>query len=202
MSAPDINVTHAALVKAAAVWLKRKCSVVITELVTTGEAPDAIGWQGTHSTLIECKASRADFLADRDKVFRREPWLGIGLHRYYLAPSGLLDVAEIPAKWGLLELTACGICVTRKSEHFGEVNSRHEIGLLLSTLRRVGHNAPKTVSIRCYTIESKNTATLGLCSDERNDGSAAGEVLEAARSDSNRVGGVTECASRAASAIR
>lgn len=155
-------IRHSALVAAAAKWLNKTCSVVITELNTIGETPDAIGWQGTHSTLIECKVSRADFLADQNKIFRREPWMGIGMNRYYLAPSGLLAVGDLPAKWGLLELTSCGICVTKASEHFEETNSRHEIGLLLSTLRRVGHNAPKAVSIRCYTIESKNTATLGL----------------------------------------
>ncbi len=68
----------------------------------------------------------------------------------------------MPSTILLLELTACGVQVTKKSEHFEDVNSGHEIDILLSCLRRIGHTAPKGVSIRCYTIESKNTATLGL----------------------------------------
>lgn len=154
--------THQELVCAAAMWLKMRCAVVITELVTTGETPDAIGWQGTHSILIECKVSKADFLADQKKMFRRSPEFGIGQHRYYLTPVGLLSVDDLQLKWGLLELTESGIRMVRQSDHFEEVNSRHEMRLLLSTLRRIGHNAPRAVSIRCYTIESKNTATLGV----------------------------------------
>lgn len=154
--------THSELVESAAKWLKKKCSVVLTEIVTTGETPDAIGWQGTHSILIECKVSYSDFVADRKKYFRRYPEIGVGNHRYFLATLGLLSVDELPSKWGLLEITEFRIQVTKKSEHFYETGSRHEIGLLLSTLRRVGHNAEKTVSIRCYTIESKNKATVGI----------------------------------------
>lgn len=158
---------HAKLVVHAAQWLRRKCSVVITELVTTGETPDAIGWQGQHSTLVECKASRADFVADRTKLFRRESWMGIGQNRYFLAPVGLIGVESLPAKWGLLELTECGIQVTRKSEHFEDVNHRHEIRILLSAIRRIGHTAPVGISAKCYTIESKNSATIGIESEQQ-----------------------------------
>lgn len=153
---------HPALVAAAAGWLRRKCSVVITELATTGETPDVIGWHGTHSTLIECKTSRTDFLADLAKPFRRETRMGIGMNRYYFTPVGLLRSSDLPQRWGLLEMTPCGVCVIRKSEHFEDVNHRHEIGILLSALRRIGHTSPKGVSIRCYTIETKNCATLAV----------------------------------------
>lgn len=152
--------SHAQLVVVAAQWLKRKCSVVVTELVTTGETPDAIGWQGTRSTLVECKVSVTDFWADRKKFFRQNSWQGIGQHRYFLTPVGLLDVKDLPPKWGLLESTPCGVCVVRKSETFEDTNHRHEIAILLSCLRRIGSTSPKGVSIRHYTIASKNTATL------------------------------------------
>lgn len=142
--------------------------MVVTELCTTGETPDALGWRGTHSTLIECKTSRADFVADQKKEFRRCPSLGVGNRRYYMAPKGLLDVRDLPDNWGLLEVwpdVDCdgdgAVCVTRESQHF-DAHDKHEVGILLSTLRRVGHGAPRTVSIKCYTIGSKNVATLGL----------------------------------------
>src|SRR2546426_9205199 len=34
-----------------------------------------------HSVLIECKISRSDFLADRDKPFRQKSELGLGCER-------------------------------------------------------------------------------------------------------------------------
>lgn len=155
-------VSHPSLVEVASKWLCRKCAIVITELGTTGETPDAIGWHGTHSTLVECKVSRSDFLADKSKWFRREEWQGIGMHRYYLTVPGIIKLEELPPKWGLLELTGPRIRVLRKSEHFTEANHRHEIGILLSTLRRIGKCAPVGTSIKCYTIETQNRATLGV----------------------------------------
>ena len=51
---------------------------------------DAIGWKrACHSVLVECKISRADFLADRDKPFRQKPEFGVGSERFYLVPEGL-----------------------------------------------------------------------------------------------------------------
>lgn len=63
------DISHAQLVTVAARWLGRRCSVVLTELQTSGEAPDAIGWSHRQSTLVECKVSRSDFLSDRRKQF-------------------------------------------------------------------------------------------------------------------------------------
>lgn len=162
MNIEDEPLNHAALVQVAAAWLRKKCAVVITELATTGEEPDAIGWHGQHSTLIECKTSRADFLADRTKWFRREEWQGIGMKRFFLTTPGIIPPEHLPPKWGLLELTGERVRVVRESENFEEVNSRHEIGILLSTLRRIGQNPPIGTSIKFYTMESKNRATLGL----------------------------------------
>ena len=157
--------THPQLVDLAAKWLARRCSVVVTELVTTGETPDVLGWQGTYSTLIECKASRADFAADRHKPFRRDEWQGVGQERYFFAVHGVIDINSLPPNWGLIEVTPRGIRVARKSGCVSgsfEANARHEIGILLSTLRRLAHTKPYGVSVKCYTIESKNTATCGI----------------------------------------
>lgn len=154
--------THAELVVRAARWLKRKCSVVLTELVTTGETPDAIGWHGTLSILIECKATRSDFLADRQKAFRVCCESGMGALRYYMTPKALVEPQELPAGWGLLEIWDDSACQVVKPTLFMQWNHRAEAGLLLSALRRVGHNAPRPISIRCYTIESRNTATLSV----------------------------------------
>jgi len=155
---------HAELIPAAAEWLKKnRCSVVVTEIATTGEEPDAIGWYGPHSTLIECKATRADFMVDRAKSFRRQAAYGIGQKRYFLTPISLVDLEELPPGWGLLECDGAGKteCL-KESEHFEPSNHRHELTILLSVLKRLGRNAPTGTSIKFYTIETKCRATVGV----------------------------------------
>ena len=134
--------THAKLVELAVGWLRRyRCGVVLSEQAcVSGEMPDAIGWKkACHSVLIECKVSRADFLADREKPFRRKPEEGVGCERFYLAPRGLIRVDELPAGWGLIEV--CGREIERVKPSAknlrSEVGFRYEMNLLLASLRRV-----------------------------------------------------------------
>jgi hypothetical protein len=134
--------THLQLVQKAVEWLRHyRCGVVLSEQAClSGEMPDAIGWKrACHSVLVECKISRADFLADRDKPFRRKPETGVGCERFYLAPKGLIAVDELPSGWGLLE------CCNRKVEMVRAaaknlrtaIGFRYEMNLLLASLRRV-----------------------------------------------------------------
>src|ERR1700736_1109969 len=98
--------THAQLVQKAVAWLpSSRGGVILSEQAClSGEMPDAIGWKRPcHSVLVECKISRADFLADRDKPFRRKQQLGLGCERFYLAPATMLGCEELPAGLGLLE---------------------------------------------------------------------------------------------------
>jgi hypothetical protein len=69
----------------------------------TGEQPDCLGFRSGVSCLIECKTSRSDFLVDKRKKFRVDPLLGMGDWRFFLTPTGLIRVEELPAGWGLLE---------------------------------------------------------------------------------------------------
>jgi len=156
--------THSLLVDQAARWLARKGhSVVITEMSHGGgETADAIGWRGGISTLIECKASRADFFADRHKMFRRMPERGMGGWRYYCAPAGLLKPSELPENWGLLELGATILRETAKPQWIGEHSASHEVGLLVSALRRVAPKCEKGISVKVYTMDSLCRATLAV----------------------------------------
>ena len=53
--------------------------------------------------MIECKASRADFFADRKKPARQHPdVMGLGHGRYYMTPPNLVRADEVPEGWGLL----------------------------------------------------------------------------------------------------
>lgn len=83
----------------------------------TDEQPDAIGWEYSgKSTLVECKTSRADFFRDAGKSFRKHPDLGLGQHRYFLTPAGLVGFDDVPEGWGLLEVRGAGIRLVRTSK--------------------------------------------------------------------------------------
>lgn len=134
--------THAFLVRNAIEWLRSyRCGVVLSEQACiNGEMPDAIGWKrACHSVLVECKVSRADFLADRAKPFRHQPAIGVGSERFYLAPRGLIDSGELPVGWGLLELHNRKIQQLRPSKKNlrSDEGFRCEMNLLLASLRRV-----------------------------------------------------------------
>lgn len=81
-------------------------------VTNSGEQPDALGFRSGVSCLIECKTSRADFLADRKKRFRVNPELGMGDWRFMLTPEGLIKQDELPEGWGLLETTGKRIIKT------------------------------------------------------------------------------------------
>lgn len=134
--------THAQLVEKAVGWLRRyRCGVVLSEQAcVSGEMPDAIGWKrACHSVLVECKITRADFLADRAKPFRLQPQQGVGCERFYLVPAGLLRRDELPQGWGLLECRGGEIETVHPSakDLRTATGFRYEMNLLLASLRRV-----------------------------------------------------------------
>lgn len=100
--------THAEVVESAYQWLKSetKCGVALKEYKSSRfstELPDVIGFDGDGvSYVIECKASRADFLADAGKCFRQDPDKGMGRQRYYCCPEKMLAIEEMPRLWGLI----------------------------------------------------------------------------------------------------
>lgn len=133
--------THAELVERAARWLRSscKCPVVLTEASSQvcNEFPDAIGWTARgFSVLVECKASRADFLADKHKPSRRGG-VGAGHRRFYLAPKGLITVADLTDGWGLLVAAGSRVRMVRDAESRAEYDHRTELALLGIELRRV-----------------------------------------------------------------
>jgi hypothetical protein len=136
------QMTHAQLVGKAVRWLRSyRCGVVLSEQAcVSGEMPDAIGWKrANHSVLVECKVTRADFLADRAKPFRSKPERGVGCERFYLTSASLLRPAELPAGWGLLELRGRGVEMVHLSDKNlrSAAGLRYEMNLLLASLRRV-----------------------------------------------------------------
>jgi len=108
--------SHSDLCALAAKWLRSSkqkrglaCQVAFVEpriSFLSGESPDAIGVRvsgcsDAGSTIVECKVSRSDFLADAKKAHRKMGG-GMGRWRYYMCPEGLIAPDELPEKWGLL----------------------------------------------------------------------------------------------------
>jgi len=134
--------THAQLVERAVRWLRSyRCGVVLSEQAcVSGEMPDAIGWKrANHSVLVECKLTRADFIADRCKPFRQKPEQGVGSERFYLTPSALVRLEELPPGWGLLEFRRGRVeLVQHSAKNLRTATGfRYEMNLLLASLRRV-----------------------------------------------------------------
>ncbi|AUZ06335.2 hypothetical protein ADP71_31570 [Vitreoscilla sp. C1] len=115
-----MELTHKNLCDLAVRWLQRPnsrnghgCCFAVSEVATgyAGEIPDAIGfraseWDCAGSVLVEVKTSRSDFLADKKKAHRIEG--GVGDWRYYMAPTGLIQIDELPPQWGLVEVNGRG----------------------------------------------------------------------------------------------
>ena len=154
--------THQELVVVAAQWLRKTNAIVVTEVATSGEEPDAVGWHNGRSTLVECKATRSDFIADSKKFFRRDPDQGIGNFRYFLSNPGVISLDDLPPNWGLLIADKGKVRSLRKAELVKKLNHRQETRILTSLIRRIGKDVPINVSVKVYTIGTKNRSTLGI----------------------------------------
>lgn len=133
-----LNMKHSTIVATGVRWLSRQCSVVLYEFATAAdENPDVIGWaSGAGSVLIECKLSRSDFLRDAAKTVRRNPRAGMGQRRFYLCPAELIQVKDLPPKWGLLWVSKGQVIVKREARGHSERNLAAEVRFLSSMLRR------------------------------------------------------------------
>ena len=135
---------HAQLVARAEQWLRYKygCGIVLSEqYCATGEVPDVIGWKAScQSVLVECKVSRADFLADASKECRLRSEEALGSRRLYLAPAGMIAPHELPKHWGLLECRGREVTLVVKPARIDlrtQAGFLKEMNLLLASLRRV-----------------------------------------------------------------
>jgi hypothetical protein len=146
----DVGMTHEDLRKAAVRWLtnSKKCSVVLSEMVSAaGEIPDAIGWKYGFSYLVECKTSRSDFKRNEDKWFIRSG-SGMGCNRFFLCPRGLIEAPELDGSgYGLLWIGESGHIRVIREPETKETNSRKEICMLTSALRRVRTREFLTINI-------------------------------------------------------
>ena len=131
--------THRELCEIAERWLlgSQGCPVAIAEpnCIITNEKPDAIGFKGRASVLVEAKTSREDFRADLKKPFRIYPQKGMGYSRYYICEPGIITEDDLPERWRLLYVLPGGrVRTIRHSRAFPEANYAAEISLLTACL--------------------------------------------------------------------
>jgi len=167
---------HDDLIEIGRKWLSNFSPVVLTEISGCSEEPDVFGLDANikhrdnsviseihyGSTLIECKTTRADFLNDSKKLFRECPERGIAKYRYYLTPKGLLKPEEIPEGWGLLETTGKRVKKIKLPIAFYNYNLKNEMNIIISAFRRLRIPEGNHCSIRAYTHETKNRASITI----------------------------------------
>ena len=112
-----------------------------------GEQADAIGFRNGASCLLEAKCTRSDLLADRKKVFRKEPEKGMGDWRFYICEPGVISIDDLPPGWGLLHVVKGRVkkvhgwpgnvdwCVTSRKPF--KANKQAECDYMFSALRRL-----------------------------------------------------------------
>ena len=149
-----MQLTHRELCKIAAKYLRnqglipyQRCQYVVCELERVGESPDAFGW-GAVTQLIEAKVSRSDFLSDKNKYWRRNPFFGLGSFRSYICPTDIIKISDLPNKWGLIYLEEKRLSIIKEPE-IQECSCPEEIKLITSILRREGIR-PKIFSYKNY----------------------------------------------------
>lgn len=118
-----MNDAHKRLCEIGAKFLKRPesgnghgCHFTVIEAACYGENPDVFGVRhglrghDVGTILLEAKTSRSDFLIDRKKPHRTDPATGMGKWRYYICPTDLIKVTDLPEKWGLIYVNERGHC--------------------------------------------------------------------------------------------
>ena len=111
------EITHDLCVNLSAGWLANRssrddlrCKVILKEMVgyasiIGSELPDVLGiWSSLHTVNIECKISRSDFLADKNKSHNHP----LGNYKLFACPYGMIKADEIPKDWGLLYVNMRG----------------------------------------------------------------------------------------------
>lgn len=191
--------THNELCDIAVRWLKRPqsqrgpgCACAFKEVASVSgrERADAWGYAynyGGGSNLVEVKITRADFLSDRHKPHRKAPETGMGEFRYYMCPEGVINISDLPDRWGLLwvnkrghvKLLAGAITVPlvmgyagghiMQQWRFSEYNQRRELNMMAYLLNRVGNPEESIEKERlAYRIQDQLSTSLRREREERN----------------------------------
>jgi hypothetical protein len=119
--------------------MKYKYKYVFSEFVcSANERPDVIGWYYGSSMVVECKRTRADFLADRGKPHMFDAESGMGRRRYYVVPPDLINADEVPAWCGLAYAKGRSVVTIKEAplRTISQGAAIEECSILTSAIRR------------------------------------------------------------------
>ncbi len=136
------------------------------------EHPDVFGLHSSGETIVlEAKASRSDFLADKRKEFRNDPDQGMGDFRYYICPKDVIKEEDlVGTQWGLIWVSPGGNCtvvrghclnrsIHKKQENDlrwrCKKNKEAENALILSLVIRVGFAVDISALVEAIKCEAK-----------------------------------------------
>ena len=140
--------------------------------ITTANVPiisSMIGWASGGSILVECKLTRSDFLADAKKSFRKNPRTGMGRRRYYLCPPDIIEVKDLPPRWGLLWVARGHVVTKREARGYPERNLAAEVRFLSSMLSRAQIRIGTRPLSEWLRGENRFEAKRGISPNRRND---------------------------------
>lgn len=183
---PVVTDLHSKLCEIGRKWVLRAPSakggnmhLAFTEIgcQATKEHPDVFALHSSGETIIlEAKASRSDFLADKKKSFRAEPDQGMGDFRYYICPKDVVKEEDLKGtQWGLIWVSPGGQCTVKrghclnKNIHQRVDNERRwrckkntdaENKLILSLLIRIGFNVDISALVEVIKSEAKYNSGL------------------------------------------
>lgn len=92
--------------------------------------------RGTGIDVHEIKVSRADWLRELDEPAKAEAWWPYCNRFWVVAPVGIVQAAELPEGWGLLELPASGRRFKTVVRPETRTDIRLTVPLMVETLRR------------------------------------------------------------------
>jgi hypothetical protein len=104
--------------------------------------------------MVECKASRSDFHANKNKPHERVN-SGVGCHRFFFSVPEVIKIEDLEdSDYGLLWLGESGVIRVKKEPTTRETNHRKEICMLTSALRRVRTREFLTINVLADEGES------------------------------------------------
>ncbi|AUR81135.1 hypothetical protein Ares1_0007 [Vibrio phage Ares1] len=149
---------------------------------TTKEHPDVFALHSSGETIVlEAKASRSDFLADKRKAFRQDPDQGMGDFRYYICPKDVVKEEDLQGtQWGLIWVSPGGMCTVKRGHCLNRSihkrvdnerrwrctkNKQAENDLILSLLIRIGFSVDISALVETIKCEAKYNSGIMNCKD-------------------------------------
>ena len=141
--------------------------------------------RGLYITGIEIKVSNSDWKKELALPNKSESIQQYCRHWFVAAPKGLIEPAEVPASWGLIECNAKGTRVVKNAPKLEPVPP--DMAFVCSVLRNVNesHVPAKFVS------DKINAASKSIWEDAKKDADRRSKDLKAAVEEFEKASGVS-----------